>query len=41
VLEAELDDFLDFLDLLVQTTNHVVCAVRNLLNHHEGDKGVD
>jgi hypothetical protein len=41
MLQTQLDDFLDFLDLLVQATNHVVCAVGHLLDHHEGDEGID
>ena len=41
VLQTQLDDLLDFLDLLVETTNHVVCAVGHLLDHHERDKRVD
>ena len=41
VFEAKFDDFLDLLDLFVQATNHVVCAIRYLLDHHEGDKWVD
>ncbi len=41
VFESELDDLLDFLDLLVQATNHVVGAVGYLLDHHEGDERVD
>lgn len=41
VLEAQLDDFFDFLDLLVETTNHVVGAVGHFLDHHERYKGVD
>ena len=41
MLQTQLNDFLDLLDLLVQTTNHVVCAVGHLLDHHEGDEGID
>ena len=41
MLETEFDNLLDLLNLLVQTTNHVVCAVGYLLNHHEGNKRVD
>ena len=33
--------FFDLLDLLVKATNHVVGAVRNLLDLHEADQGVN
>ena len=41
VFEAELNHFFDLFDLLVQTTNHVVGAVGDLFDHHEGDEGID
>ena len=41
VLEAELDDFFDFFDLLRQAADHVVGAVWDFFDHHEGDEGVD
>lgn len=37
VLDGELDDLLDLLDLLVQSSDHLVRRVGNLLDHHEGD----
>lgn len=41
VFEAELDDFFDFFDLLRQTADHVVGAVWDFFDHHEGDERVD
>lgn len=41
VLNGQLDNFLNLLDLLVQTTNHLICTIRNLFDHHERDEGVD
>lgn len=41
MLQAELDDFFDFFDLLVEAADHVVGAVGDFLDHHEGDEGVD
>lgn len=41
VFEAELDNFFDFFDLLVEPADGVVGAVRDLFDHHEGDKGID
>ena len=41
VLHGQLDDLLDLLDLFVQTTDHLVRRVWHLLDHHEGNKGVD
>lgn len=41
VLDGELDDLLDFLDLLLQTTNGLVRRVGDLLDTHEGDEGID
>ena len=35
MLETEFDDFLDFFDLLVQSSNHVICAVWDFLDKHE------
>ena len=40
VAEAELDDFLDLLDLLGQPADHIVRAIGNLLDHHEGHQGI-
>lgn len=41
MFEAQLDDLFDLLDLLIQTTNHVVSAVWDLFDHHEGYERVD
>jgi hypothetical protein len=41
MLDRQLDDFLDFLDLAIETADHFVCRVGNFLDHHEGDEGVD
>jgi hypothetical protein len=41
VLDGEFDDFLHFLHLLVESSDHVVGGVGNLLDLHEGDEGVD
>ena len=41
MLDWQFDDFLDCFDLLVQTTNHIVSRVRNLLNLHKVDKRVN
>lgn len=41
VLDGKLDNLLDFLDLLVETTDHLVRRVGNLLHHHERDERVD
>ena len=41
VFDGKLDDFFDFLDLLVESTYHLVRAVGNFLDHHEGDERVD
>ena len=41
VLDGKFDDLLDFLNLLVETADHLVCAVWDFLNHHEGDERVD
>ena len=30
----------DLLDLLIKTTNHVICAIWNLLHLHEADQGI-
>lgn len=35
VLDRKLDDLLDFLDLLLQTTHHIVGRVRHLLDLHQ------
>ena len=35
VLDGQLNNFLDLLDLLVEATDHLVCAVWYLLDHHE------
>ena len=40
VLDRKLDNLLDFLNLLLQTTNGLVRRVWNLLDTHEGDEGV-
>jgi hypothetical protein len=37
VLDRKLDDLLDFLDLLLETADHLVRRVRNFLDHHQGD----
>ena len=41
VFETQLDDFFDFFDLLGETADHVVGAVWDLFDHHEGDEGID
>jgi hypothetical protein len=41
MFDGQLDDFLDFFNLLVETTDHLVCTVGDFLNHHEGDKWVN
>lgn len=37
VLDWQLDDFLDFLHLLIQAANHVVGRIGHLLDLHERD----
>lgn len=32
---GKFDDFLDLLDLVLKTTNHIIGGIRNLLDHHE------
>ena len=41
MFEAELDDLFNLLYLLVQAAEHVVGAVGDFLDHHEGDEGID
>ena len=41
VLNGKLNDLLDLLDLLVETSHHLVCRVGNLLDHHERHERVD
>lgn len=41
VLDGQLDDLLDLLDLLVETTDHLVRRVGHLLHHHERDERID
>jgi len=41
VFDGEFDDFLDLLDLLVESSDHFVRGVRDLLDHHEGDERID
>ncbi len=41
VLYGKFDDFLDLFDLLVETSDHLVRAVRDFLDHHERNKRVD
>ena len=41
VFEAELDDLFYFFNLLVQAAYHVISAVGDFFDHHEGDKGVN
>lgn len=41
VLNRELNDLLDFTNLLVETTDHVVGRVGNLFDLHQTDEGVD
>ena len=36
-----LADLFDFLDLLVKAANHVVGAIRDFLQHHQGNKWID
>ncbi len=40
MLHRELDDFLDLFNLLVETTDHLVRAVRDFLDHHERNQRV-
>jgi hypothetical protein len=40
VLDGQLDDFLDLLDLLVESSDHLVRRIRHLLDHHERDEWV-
>lgn len=41
MLDRQLDDLLDFLYLLLETANHVISGVGNLLDLHESDERVD
>jgi len=41
VFDGQFDDLLDLLDLLVETSDHLVRRVGDLLDHHEGDEGID
>ena len=41
MLKTQLNNFFDFLNLLIQTTDHVVCAVGDLLDHHQRDQRVN
>lgn len=41
MLNGQLNDLLDFLNLLFKTTNHVISGIGNFLNFHESDKRVD
>lgn len=40
VLDWEFDDLLNFLDLLVEASDHVVCTVRHLLDHHQRNERI-
>ena len=33
-------NLLDFFDLLVKTTNHIICRIRNLFNFHKVDQRI-
>src|SRR5690242_15562786 len=41
MLQTQLDDLLNLLDLLIETTNHIVRAIWHLLDHHERNERVD
>ena len=41
MLNGQLDDLFDLLNLLFETTNHVICGVRNFLDFHKSDERVD
>jgi len=41
MFDGQLNDFFDLLDLLVYTSNHLVCAVRGFLHTHELNQGVN
>lgn len=41
MLHRQLNNLLDLLDLLVQTTDHFVSAVWHFLDHHQADQWVD
>lgn len=41
VLDGQLDDLLDFFNLFVEPTDHLVGAVGDLLDHHEGDEWIN
>lgn len=41
MLDRQFDDFLDFLDLTIETADHFVRRVGNFFHHHERDKGID
>lgn len=41
VLDWQLNDLFDFLDLAVQTTDHLVRAIGDLFDHHERNERID
>jgi len=41
MLDGQLDDLLDFFDLLVEAAHHLVGGVGHLFHHHQTDQGVD
>lgn len=41
VFDGQFDDLLDLLDLLVESSDHLVGGVRYLLDHHERDERID
>lgn len=41
MLDGQLNNFLDLLNLLFETTNHVISGIGNFLNFHESDKRVN
>ena len=41
MLDGQFDDFLNFFDLLVETSNHIVGGIWYFFDFHEGDEGID
>lgn len=41
MLDRQLDDLLDLLDLLVESSNHIIGRIRHLLHLHETDQRVN
>lgn len=41
MLNWKLDDFFDFFNLLVQTSNHFVGWIWHFFDHHQGDERID